>query len=112
MKHVPDIIKQTAAMIYRLLISFILVMLPAAEHVYSNASRQDSMLENAIALSEEHRYQESLNILSQLQSLAEQNGNTELLFKAHMNTGINMAMMSAYDDALRSFATAYKIAVD
>lgn len=104
-------------MIYRLLIAFILVMLPAimlpaAEHVYSNVARQDSMLENAIALSEEHRYQESLNILSQLQSLAEQNGNTELLFKAHMNTGINMAMMSAYDDALRSFATAYKIAVD
>ena len=117
MKHVPDIIRQTAAMIYRLLIAFILVMLPAimlpaAEHVYSNVARQDSMLENAIVLSEEHRYQESLNILSQLQSLAEQNGNTELLFKAHMNTGINMAMMSAYDDALRSFATAYKIAVD
>lgn len=104
-------------MIYRLLLTFILVVLqatilPATQHVSLNTEYQDSLLENAIALSEEHRYQESLNTLSQLQSLAEQSNNAELLFKTHMNTGVNMAMMNAYDDALRSFASAYKIAIE
>lgn len=94
-----------------LTLSLLTILSAHAERPAASVS-VDSILDIAIALSKEHRFEKSFDELNAFKRLAEQEGNDEMLYRYHLNWGVNLAMMSAYDDALRSFSAAYKIAVD
>ncbi|MGM9816204.1 MAG: hypothetical protein ACI304_04000 [Lepagella sp.] len=84
----------------------------ASDPNHTKKSEENGMLDSAIELSKEQRYEESFRTLNRLKIIAEHKENHEMLYRIHLNWGVNLAEMGAYDDALRSFFTAYKIAVD
>lgn len=70
----------------------------------------DSLLQQAICLSEHEDYVRSFDLLEELKKRIDQNMNEELLFWYYTNKGINLAETMNYDDALDSFLEAYSLA--
>lgn len=70
----------------------------------------DSLLQQAIRLSEHEDYVRSFDLLEELKKRIDQNMNEELLFWYYTNKGINLAETMSYDDALDSFLEAYSLA--
>lgn len=101
---------------WRSLLAALLLTVTAEAPVRANQNTppgyEDSLLKTAITLSKEHQYEKSFDMLNKLKTAAELGDDSEMLYRYHLNWGVNLAVMYAYDDALRSFMSAYKIAVD
>lgn len=74
--------------------------------------RVDSLMREAIQASEQKRYAESFDLLTQVKTVAEDEQDAALLFRVYSNWGINLAELLNYSDALDYFFKAYQVAVN
>lgn len=74
--------------------------------------RVDSLMRKAILASEQKKYAESFDLLTQVKAVAEDERDAALLFRVYSNWGINLAELLNYSDALDYFFKAYQIAVN
>lgn len=76
------------------------------------SARVDSLMRKAILASEQKKYAESFDLLTQVKAVAEDERDAALLFRVYSNWGINLAELLNYSDALDYFFKAYQIAVN
>lgn len=82
----------------------------ASLNVSDRTVQVDSLLKQAIELSERKEYVHAFQMLEELKELAEQKDDAELLFWCYTNWGINQSETMNYDDALDAFFKAYELA--
>lgn len=96
---------------------FLLVLLLRTAFAYglhAEAGRihyEDSLLANAMRMSDKRCYKESFELLAKLRGIAERKADYGMLFLCHTNWAYNLAEMMDYDKALHHLSKAYDISV-